>query len=59
MKEFYFLLKDDYEVICFEFDEFVFVVWDYEGVIGLRMMGVGFGGCIISIVKDVFVDDFI
>lgn len=52
-------LKEDYEVSCKELDILVEEAWNVEGVIGSRMMGAGFGGCTISIVKDSAVSEFI
>lgn len=52
-------LKEDYEVSCRELDILVEEAWSVEGVIGSRMMGAGFGGCTISIVKDSAVSEFI
>ncbi len=40
-----------YEVSCTELDALVDMVKNKEGVIGARMMGGGFGGCTINIVK--------
>ncbi|WP_341224368.1 galactokinase [uncultured Arcticibacterium sp.] len=44
-------LKDDYEVSCDELDFLVDLTKDKPGVLGARMMGGGFGGCTINIVK--------
>jgi len=44
-------LKDLYEVSCAECDFLVNTVEKSEGVLGARMMGAGFGGCIICLVK--------
>lgn len=52
-------LRDDYEVTGVELDTLVEVAWEQVGVIGSRMTGAGFGGCTVSIVEDIFVDDFI
>lgn len=52
-------LKEDYEVSCEELDILVEESWDIEGVLGSRMMGAGFGGCMISIVKNSAVNEFI
>ncbi len=45
-------LRDDYEVSCDELD----ILYDYaknsNDIIGARMMGGGFGGCTINIVKE-------
>jgi galactokinase len=43
-------LRDDYEVSCPELDRLVEIVSGVEGVIGARMTGGGFGGCIVAIV---------
>ena len=52
-------LKEDYEVSCRELDILVEEAWNIEGVLGSRMMGAGFGGCTISIVKNSAVNEFI
>jgi len=44
-------LKDLYEVSCSELDLLVDLVKDNPDVIGARMMGGGFGGCTINLVK--------
>ncbi len=43
-------LRDDYQVSCAELDTLVELSWNYDGVLGSRMTGAGFGGCTISIV---------
>ena len=50
-------LSRDYEVSCPELDYLVDLVRDYPHVYGARMMGGGFGGCTINLVKPGFVDD--
>lgn len=45
-------LKDLYEVSCDELDLLVDVVKDNPAVIGARMMGGGFGGCTINLVRE-------
>jgi galactokinase len=45
-------LRDDYEVSCRELDTLVELVRNEEGVLGARMMGGGFGGCTINLVKE-------
>jgi len=45
-------LRDDYEVSCPELDIMVEIATKQEGVYGSRMTGGGFGGCIISLVKE-------
>ncbi len=44
-------LRDLYEVSCKECDYLVDIVRKNEGVLGARMMGAGFGGCIIALVE--------
>jgi len=44
-------LKDKYEVSCTELDQLVELAKSMEGVLGARMMGGGFGGCTINLVK--------
>jgi galactokinase len=45
-------LSSAYEVSCKELDFLVNAVKNESGVLGARMMGGGFGGCTINIVKD-------
>ncbi|MEY2648515.1 MAG: hypothetical protein RL282_1228 [Bacteroidota bacterium] len=45
-------LRDEYEVSCPELDHLVKVASQQEGVLGSRMMGGGFGGCTINLVKN-------
>ncbi len=51
-------LSKDYEVSCEELDFLVDVAREC-GVTGSRMMGGGFGGCTINLVKDEIYDTFI
>lgn len=51
-------LRHDYEVSCPELDFLVDQTQETEAVIGARMMGGGFGGCTINLVKSDAVDDF-
>lgn len=44
-------LKHDYEVSCTELDTLVELAKNVDGVLGARMMGGGFGGCTINLVK--------
>jgi galactokinase len=49
-------LRDEYEVSCAELDVLVEIARDVPGVFGARMMGGGFGGCTINLVKTEAVD---
>ncbi len=51
-------LSKDYEVSCEELD-FLAKIAEEEGVTGARMMGGGFGGCTINLVKKELYDKFI
>jgi galactokinase len=44
-------LSRDYEVSCPELDHLVDLVRNMDGVYGARMMGAGFGGCTINLVR--------
>jgi len=52
-------LSKNYEVSCNELDFLVDFVKDFDGVLGARMMGGGFGGCTINIVKNESIDTLI
>jgi galactokinase len=52
-------LSKMYEVSCKELDYLVDFVKKYDTVIGARMMGGGFGGCTINLVKEEAVDELI
>jgi galactokinase len=45
-------LRDMYDVSCKELDYLVDAVKDDKNVLGARMMGGGFGGCTINLVKE-------
>lgn len=45
-------LRDDYEVSCPELDTLVEIARQVPGVLGARMLGGGFGGCTINLVRD-------
>jgi galactokinase len=51
-------LKKKYEVSCKELDELVKIAKKTEGVLGARMMGGGFGGCTINLIKRELADSF-
>jgi galactokinase len=52
-------LSKMYEVSCKELDYFVNFVKDNKSVIGARMMGGGFGGCVINLVKEDAIDNLV
>ena len=52
-------LSNDYEVSCAELDFLVAGARAFDGVLGARMMGGGFGGCTINIVQKTVVESFI
>lgn len=52
-------LKNKYEVSCKELDFLVDVAKENNDVIGARLMGGGFGGCTINIVKEESVSTFV
>lgn len=47
-----------YEVSCPELDALVEIARNQPGVLGARMMGGGFGGCTINLVREESLDDF-
>lgn len=51
-------LNKEYEVSCEELDFLVKEASHNEGVLGGRMMGGGFGGCTINLVRKDFVESF-
>ena len=51
-------LRDEYEVSCRELDVLVDAALGVDGVYGARMMGGGFGGCTINLVREDCVQDF-
>lgn len=52
-------LRDDYEVSGPELDRLVEIASGVSGVIGARMTGAGFGGCIVCLVQDRAVDELV
>jgi galactokinase len=44
-------LRDEYEVSCEELDVLVEIARQVPGVLGARMMGGGFGGCTVNLVR--------
>lgn len=45
-------LRDDYRVSCKELDALVDIAHGCPGVVGARMTGAGFGGCIVALVEE-------
>ncbi len=45
-------LRDEYEVSCKELDTLVEIARQVPGVLGARMLGGGFGGCTINLVRN-------
>lgn len=52
-------LRSEYEVSCPELDFLVDAVKNNKAVAGARMMGGGFGGCTINIIKEDAIDELI
>jgi len=52
-------LRDEYEVSCKELDVLVDIVSGKSDVLGARMMGGGFGGCTINLVKQNAVENIV
>jgi galactokinase len=52
-------LSRKYAVSCPELDFLVDQVRDHPGVIGARMMGGGFGGCTINLVREEAIDELV
>lgn len=52
-------LSKEYEVSCKELDFLVAAVKGNEDVYGARMMGGGFGGCTINLVREGAIDDLV
>jgi galactokinase len=48
-----------YQVSCPELDFLVSKARNFQGVLGARMMGGGFGGCTLNIIHQNSVDDFL
>ncbi len=45
-------LRDEYQVSCMELDTLVEIARTVPGVLGARMLGGGFGGCTINLVRN-------
>lgn len=59
MKESHQSLRYDYEVTGRELDTLAELAWKFDGCIGARMTGAGFGGCTVNLIKNDNVDAFI
>ncbi len=51
-------LKSEYEVSCKELDILVDITKNMDFVLGSRMMGGGFGGCTINLIKSTYKEEF-
>lgn len=51
-------LQNKYQVSCSELDNLVETAKNFDGVLGARMMGGGFGGCTINLVKTSKITEF-
>lgn len=51
-------LRDDYEVSCPELDYMVTAAMNHPGTLGARMVGGGFGGCVLTLIARSEVDSF-
>lgn len=58
MKESHESLRDDYEVTGKELDTLFAIAKDFDGCIGTRMTGAGFGGCTVSLVRKEKIEAF-
>jgi len=58
LNESHFSLRDKYEVSCEELDFLQSIAIKTEGCAGARMMGGGFGGCTINLVREGQVEQF-
>lgn len=52
-------LSKEYEVSCPELDYIVDISRKHDGVLGARMMGGGFGGCVIHVIEEDAYDAYI
>ncbi|OHD63511.1 MAG: galactokinase [Spirochaetes bacterium GWF1_41_5] len=51
-------LRDNYEVSCSELDTIVDESRKIKGVLGVRMTGAGFGGCVVALIEKCFAEEF-
>lgn len=59
LKQSHHSLSKDYEVSCEEIDALIHIIGHFSGCIGARMIGGGFGGCVIALVEKNSLDKFI
>lgn len=52
-------LRDDFEVSCDEIEALVTIADSCDGVLGSRVVGAGFGGCVLSVTRTDMLDDAI
>jgi galactokinase len=52
-------LRDKFEVSCAELDDMAELARSLRGCLGSRMTGAGFGGCVVSLVRDADVEGFV
>jgi galactokinase len=52
MRESHISLRDQYQVSCKELDDLFNLLRTLPGVLGVRMTGGGFGGCVIALAKE-------
>ncbi len=50
--------RDDYEISCPELESLLRTAREVDGVVGARLTGAGWGGCIVAVVRDDAVEDF-
>ncbi len=58
MNESHISLRDDYEVTGKELDAMAAAAWEQPGVLGARMTGGGFGGCVVALIQNDAIDAF-
>ena len=58
LKESHQSLRDAYQVSCEELDVLVDISLQHEGVLGARMTGAGFGGCILCLIETKSIESY-
>lgn len=51
-------LSQDFEVSCTQLDFLAEKAWNFPGVLGARMIGGGFGGCTLNLIKKEKIESF-